>query len=243
MAKRYATIEEALSQFDTSGTPVFVMSGTYDDENITVFSQSDFLAVCSDFFSERKFWLKDDSASDAAITAFTAFFNTWKSRVSADYIRAFYALYKEYNPIENYNSVEDKDFTHGKEVTTEYGREISTKNNQTESIVDTPDEYEKTTKTEIYGYNSAAASPSDLVTENETGTRTREISYTGDADTVTNSGTDTVTNSGIDSEHNTKSGNIGVMTTQAMISEELRLRLQDIQYKAIKKFIDAYTTY
>lgn len=243
MAKRYATIEEALSQFDTSGTPVFEMAGTYDEENITVFSQGDFLTVCSDFFSERKFWLKDDSASDAAITTFTAFFNAWKSRVSADYIRAFYALKMEYNPIENYNSVEDKKFTHGKKVDNKYGHKISTKNNQKESITDTPNQYEKTTKTEIYGYNSAVASPSDLVTENETGTKTRDITYAGEPDTVTHSGTDTVTNSGDDKEHNTKSGNIGVTTTQAMISEELRLRLQDIRYKAIKKFIDAYTIY
>ena len=94
------------------------------------------------------------------------------------------------------------------------------------------------TTSQIYGYNSAAASDADKVTNSKTGkdTTTSGTERSGtDTNVHTNSGTDTTTRN--------RSGNIGVTTSQQMIESEVILRLKDYVDRVIKVFINEYTVY
>ena len=151
-----------------------------------------------------------------------------------------------------------EELEHGLQTDIEYGK--------VETDVNTPDDAKVTTNRSEYGYNSASAVPTGIEETTKSGTDTNELTYSG-TDTTTNSGKDTTTNSGKDTTTNSgkdtttnsgkdtttnsgkdtittdKSGNIGVMTAQAMITEELKLRLYNVTERAILAFMNAYTIY
>lgn len=161
-------------------------------------------------------------------TAYQMFNNAWSYQ--------YKALTAEYNPIHNYDSVENSTDTH------EYTGTQSTEHEVTKNNTDTPDITRTSNGSNdsagsLYGFNSTTAVPSDEAngksqsTDKETGT-------------VTSNGTENGTNTRTDNlketitHELTRSGNIGVTTSQQMIESELELRKKQFYNIMIRDIIN-----
>ena len=149
-----------------------------------------------------------------ATTAYQMFNTAWSYQ--------YKALTADYNPIHNYDSVENSTDTHDY-TGTQTMEHVATKNN-----TDTPDITRTSNGSNdsagsLYGFNSTSAVPSDEAN----GTSQSTDKETG---TVTSNGTENGTNTRTDNlketitHELTRSGNIGVTTSQQMIESELELR-------------------
>ena len=209
------------------------LSGTYNDEAVTIASAGDIKMTLNQLWGERAFYVlftTNETPTDAVILArLAAMYATWKAQQLPDYLRAFYALSLEYAPLDNYNGYEKTETTYGKTTDTTYGKSTDTTHGKSNTL-----------ETDIYGYNSSTESPSDVVTSTDSGTDTVTDSGT---DTVTDSGTDTVTDSGKDTVEITKRGNLGLTTSQQMLSSEWNLRKQNFVVDVLRDFVNFYTIY
>ena len=143
-----------------------------------------------------------------------------------------------YNPIWNVEGSESTvhTFEHGKTVTEtkdftiEHGRDSTDTETVTDNITDN----------DVYGFNSS--SPVGATKSTNNGERTME--YTG-SDTDTHSGTDTFANSGCDTERITftRGLNLGMMSTQDLMNQELDFRLRFDYYKIVVNDILSVLSY
>ena len=169
-------------------------------------------------------------------------FNLYAKDHKENYLKMLSTLSMEYNPIENYNRVEDttitdnygektreigkQDFTNG-EVKTDLSTGAQTISNNNKHSVNPYDsssyyENEKDEQTQTIG----ARTDSNTVRQhiNSTGARTdKDNTYKDTHTTVSN-----------------VSGNIGVTTTQQMITSELELRKTSIIFEYYKNFVEKY---
>lgn len=143
---------------------------------------------------------------------------------NANWTRQWETLSFNYNPIENYSMTEkmtndETVYSYGKNHTRTDN--LSHKYNGTET--NTPD-LTTDTSTELYGFNSGSAVPFDSGKTVATGTNT----VVSD-NTLNDTGTQQESDSGEDTHTRnyelTRSGNIGVTTSQQMIESERQLRL------------------
>lgn len=150
-------------------------------------------------------------------------------------------MFYDYDPIENYNMVEqlqdsEKIFTHGKTETLTNNLQHA----KTGTETDTPN-VTVTETDQKYGFNSSNGVNSDKRTTQQSGTNTRTYN-TNDADT----GTATNAASGQDTETHeytlTRSGNIGVLTTQQMIEQQRRLLMFNYFNEIVFPDIDSIIT-
>lgn len=230
--KEYSKIQIDEVLTDANITSGLDISGTLDDDTVTIISSTDCGSILLYKYGERAFY----KPSDTNMTDYAYFINlwtTWLNSNKTDYLRLYAALESDYNPINNYDSYEVVTTQHGHVLTdkAQPGVTTTSTNKFTPGITDT-------TESSVYGYNSTNASNADKVINTRTGSddNVTTITRTGsDTDTHTHSGTDTVTSE--------KSGNIGVTTSQQMIESEIKLRLRDYVDRIIKCFIDEYTTY
>lgn len=145
----------------------------------------------------------------------------WSTRRAPLWDRYYAAITEEYDPLENYNRIENTDFTHGKKVT------------YSGTVTDTPSgsikvERDDTTNDDISADNSTDFVPDRKnVLDGETVT-----SYENYQEQRSFNNSDT--NSGKDNTYSTIHGNIGVTTSQQMLTSELDLipRLDLIDYIA-----------
>ena len=151
-------------------------------------------------------YLSDDVISESnkeglAAIIYSLFGKTWE--------RLWDIYNAEYNPISNYDMTESEH--EGKKL--DYGRTDTRTDNLTQT--DTPG-VTVTENDSVYGFNSTDPSPSNK----------RETSQTGH-NTIANTGTQANVASGEDSiitnRTLTRSGNIGVTTSQQMIQSEIAL--------------------
>lgn len=144
----------------------------------------------------------------------------------------------EYNPIENYSMVEQ--MTNDQTIDA-YGKTRTRTDNlfhtKTGTETDTPNTTEtqtpnltNTRNSETHGFNSAQAVPTDADTQRATGTNTvtrtgqEQRTYnTTDADTGTQTNNDGGQDTHTRNYRLTRSGNIGVTTSQQMIESERNL--------------------
>ena len=228
---------EVITGFDE----LLTLSGTYDEETVTIASANDIKMTLNQLWGERAFYVlftTNETPTDAVILArLAAMYATWKAQQLPDYLRAFYALALEYAPLDNYSGYEKTETTYGKSTDTTYGKSTDTEYGKK---IDTTHGKSNTLETDIFGYNSSTESPSDVVTSTDSGTDTDEYSGT---DTVTDSGTDTVTDSGKDTVEITKRGNLGLTTSQQMLSSEWNLRKQNFVVDVLRDFVNFYTIY
>lgn len=185
----------------------------------------------------------------------------------------------EYNPIDNYNMVEsgtdtrkpelthtvtlntETKMTDTRETSTTGNNNTNTKNklNQTHTTKETPDDYGETMVHSINTDDNVTLRIEYEDKTTQTGTRTVDESYSGDADTTdttvtgtsttrnsggtstTNSGTNTDQETGTDTtEHTlTRKGNIGVTTSQQMLESEMNLATKMNIFKTIEQDIAA----
>lgn len=137
-------------------------------------------------------------------TIFTMFGDNWAKQ--------WETLIVEYNPIENYSMVET--MTDDTKVT-DYGRTST----RTDNLTDTNrPNITNNTDNSTHAFNSSSAVPTDEMEQRTTGTNTD--THTGTQGYV-DGGTDTETRN----YELTRSGNIGVTTSQQMIESERKLRM------------------
>lgn len=163
----------------------------------------------------------------------------------------------EYNPIENYRMVEEMT---DDETVIEYGKESTRTDNLNHAKTGTetlaPDTTEivtpdltTTTENSVNGFNSDDASPSDNQSEVVSGstTTTKEGTETTTFNTSdSNTGTQKVSDTGSDTHTRnyllTRSGNIGVTTSQQMIQSERDLWIWNYFNNVIFPDIDRVLT-
>ena len=130
------------------------------------------------------------------------------------------ALSAEYNPIHNYEMTE----TESPDITRTRTPNI-TRENITTTQADVQTTGTTSTSKDVYGFNSGATGvPQDSTTGSTSTTVTMSPSSNKVTDTDSETGTETETTTGTRSL--TRSGNIGVTTSQQMIESELELRRQ-----------------
>lgn len=135
----------------------------------------------------------------------------------------------EYNPIENYRMTETMT---DDETVTEYGKTSTRTDNLTDT--NTPN---LTTNTEntVHGFNSTDGVPSDAQAQTATGSNT-------DAHTGTQTNADTGTDTQTRNYELTRSGNIGVTTSQQMIESQRTLWMWKYFYSVVFPDIDRVLT-
>jgi hypothetical protein len=160
------------------------------------------------------------------------------------------AIYKAtYNPLSNYDMTESSIDTRTPELssTSSSSNTASSESivNQTKTVTETPDNYSETSTRSV---NTDQADGLQLRTESQnvnemSGSRTQTEAYSGDPNTTTTTGTatTTTTTTGTDTNQHyaTRSGNIGVTTSQQMAMSELEIAAKMTIFDTIKKDIAA----
>lgn len=172
--------------------------------------------------------------------------HNWFTQNKDNFARILAAINAEYNPIENYDRIEDR--TEGRTSDTTHGRTENKSGNTTSSNSGRSD---STTST-----NSGSTSTSLRAADNSETFRNTD-QQVGSANS---GGTSNVTSSGSATEHMTEGttenitegtkedivgssrihGNIGVMTNQMMVSAELELRRYNIYEDICNRFVDKF---
>ena len=162
----------------------------------------------------------------------------WSKKWQRTFEKWVAVLAIDYSPLENYDRIEDWEDQLNKGVSTSARRDSGntrTFNNQDKRTIDTEDkrtlDTTRTSEDEVSAFDSSAYQPSSKSTTDDDGT-----------DTLTHSGTDTMDYSGTikdefgegtsgNEKENSKSvhggrvhGNIGTMTTQKMLEDEINVQ-------------------
>lgn len=165
-----------------------------------------------------------------------AYVSVWSAnRAANNWQLMMDALTAQYDPLHNYDMLEqmtnDQTVTqHGKTVTRTDNLSHAKTGTEGDSMsaTETPGVTE-TTEAGIYGLNSAEAVNADRAVTSRAGQDSRSGSSTRTYNTTdAETGTQTLANSGQDTETRnyrlTRSGNIGVTTSQQMLEAEMQLR-------------------
>ena len=256
---RYYRVNEVFPELATGG--IFINLVTYDmpwSNTIAIDLDLDYhMNVSGDkIISGLVLSLLDSdhklSNADVAILA-----RVIASRFKTRWTKLYNTMSLEYNPISNYDMVER--MTNDRRVT-EYGHTDTETNNlshaktgtetRTPNTTDTrTPQLNRVTENDVQGFNSDDYVPSEKSTVGETGTDT--TTHTG-TDTMQYNVTDADTGTrgnvegGIDTETRnyllTRSGNIGVTTSQQMIESERELWLWDFFKTVVYPDIDSIIT-
>ena len=184
-----------------------------------------------------------------------------------DFIRAYNALYAEYNPLNNYDMTEksvdmenDGDITrtrstdddHNK-VTTTNGYDYSTDTTADSTDKPTVENYTTTYDNATTGRLASYSVNKGKTTQHTTADAENNVSEVTDDLTVSNTETHdttqmtldgtTYTADKINAHEMTRSGNIGVTTTQQMIQSTIDLYAKSLIYDYVYNFIERYTFY
>lgn len=189
-----------------------------------------------------------------------------------NWVKQWATMSLEYDPIQNYNMVEEytgtDDITYGKRVNDSGNtslRKTGTDTEETDNTTERTDDLTETTTPQltghkeenVYAFNSATASPireSDETSGgsnavDRTGTQTTEIDQsvtttynTTETGTTGNQTTESGTDSRETGHELTRSGNIGVTTTQQMIESERNLWMWHYFYDIVFPDVDRVLT-
>lgn len=184
-----------------------------------------------------------------------------------DFLRAYKALYAEYNPLNNYDMTEksvhmenDGDITRTRSTDDEHNK-VTTTNNydySTDTEADSTDRptvenytttYDDATQGRLASYSVNKGKTTQHTTADAENNVTEvtddmKISNVETHDTTTMTIDDTTyTADKINAHELTRSGNIGVMSTVDLIKQELSLRSQSLIYDYVYSFIERYTFY
>lgn len=179
-------------------------------------------------YYERNIDIRPDYADDPE-SYLNHLFNMWINLNITDYVRAYKALNTVYEPLNNYSMTETKDVDINETLTETPRATTGTTTTFEPGIVDT-------VQSDVYGYNSSAASPSDIVSTTHTGRNTTTIEESKDGNNVNEK-------EYIEGYTLNRYGNIGVTTSQQMLQAEIDLRFKDYIEKLIHIFISEYTYY
>lgn len=180
-----------------------------------------------------------------------------------DYIiRIFYLVYETnkkkydkllsvytatYNPIQNYDMTESSTDTRNPNLQSSSESTTSStstiKNNQSRTSTEIPENYTETSVHSVNPFDSSGLRIESENTNSISGTRTTTESYAGNADEsdTTGTATSTTTTTGTDTNTHTlsRSGNIGVTTSQQMLESEIQLADKMNIFRIIERDIAA----
>ena len=137
----------------------------------------------------------------------------------------------EYNPIDNVDAHEEFTDTRTPDITRTSSSSGSSssevKNNQERTTTDTPNNYKTTTEISKNPYDNPGYTPETKQETTDSGSRTTTESYSGAADTstATSSGSSSSTETGTEViiHEAYRHGNIGVTSTQQLITQQIEL--------------------
>ena len=144
------------------------------------------------------------------------------NRYGRQWVKLAAVFEAEYNPIENYSMIEN--MTDDTKETV-YGHKNTRQNNLSHTKTGTEtleNGLEVVTDRDVYGYDSGTATPSEKETATNSGDDVTRYNTT-DADTGTQSDTESGTDTETRNYELTRSGNIGVTTSQQMLQSEIDL--------------------
>lgn len=178
-------------------------------------------------FGKQAFLYENDTETETAEEVADEFYNLWLlyNDMFEDMLnKSMAALTEEYNPLENYNRIENEDVTETRKkdnTETTYGDTVTTHYGQyeEETGVTTYDTTYKDERKTTKGHT-----PQNNDTEGHTGTVGTETTYgdkTLDRDITVH-------------------GNIGVMSSQSMLIEELKVRQFNLYAEFINRFVREY---
>lgn len=215
-------------------------------------------------FSEREYVYEEDDKS--AVLHFSGDWQFFVDIHQHTFDSIFTALMTEYKPLENYSMTEDgTDTTAGSDTTTRTGSDTTT-NGGTVMTADTTtttttnkgtvkDESGGTATNAVAGYDSSTMSDRDKTTTSDTNTRTDDTTQTATnsgaitrtddlTSTILHNTTDATATSSNITHKLTRSGNIGVTTSQQMLASEIDIRVKhNVLYYIIEMFISQYTVW
>jgi len=215
MAKTLTKIDAFFTEADSR----FKLTGTYENQTLTLFDGDTFFNEVDYSYSERAILAR----TDTPLEEFYKLFQRWSKGKGYGFIRSYAALLIEYNPTHNYDGTEKIT------TTTKFGKVVD--NTSKGTTTNTPT-LTSTTERSMYGYNSSSDVDADKAV---TTTGGQDITGVEGSGSVKESGTDTVT---VETE---KGGNLGLTTNAQLITGELKLRMYDLQKEAIANFINEYT--
>lgn len=140
------------------------------------------------------------------------------SEFSESWKKVFKALAIEYNPLENYNMIE-------------YNHEYLQRDN-----VKYTNNNDSTTTDKTTTFDDTTFRNNTQTTDNSTNTQTTEYMNNLTDDNNINSNQITTTK-------NTKSGNLGVTTSQQMLQAEIDIRIKNYVKRMVKEFVDEISYY
>lgn len=141
----------------------------------------------------------------------------------------------EFDPIENYDRIEDTTKTRTPDLTME--TEAETQRNQTRTVTDNGGNYKETDLSKTAPYDNTTLRDTEQLERSFSGSRTNMESFAGDPDTANS----TTTTTGTDEEviESRIHGNIGVTTSQQMLESSLELAKKMNIFREIEKDIAA----
>ena len=161
-------------------------------------------------------------------------YDMWVRLNGEEYLRIYNVMRSEYNPLENYDRLE--------EGSTETARHKGSRTSQNVDITNTPTVTTKTTE-------KVNASDGGVVEsmETETANTSGNTVTSGSSDTnytETRDISDTVFDRDIETFNGRRThGNIGITTTQTLITEEVNLRLLGFIETIMSQFVEKFTFY
>ena len=161
-------------------------------------------------------------------------YDMWTRLNGEEYLRIYNVMRSEYNPLENYDRME--------EGSTETARHKGTRTSQNVDITNTPTVTTKTTE-------KVNASDGGVVEsmETETANTSGNTVTSGSADTnytETRDISDSVFDRDVETFNGRRThGNIGITTTQTLITEEVNLRLLGFIETIMSQFVEKFTFY
>ena len=213
-------------------------------------------------YSERRYIYEEDRQN-----VISHFYGDWDIFVSLhqkSFNDIYTAMLVKYNPLDNYKMTEDgTDTTAGTDTTTRTGSDTTTNGGTTTTEDKTAttttntgtvnDDNSGISTNAVAGYDSNSLVDRDKTTTTTTNTRTDNttqtatnsgtITQTDDkTSTLTHDTTDSTSTSTNTTHTLTRSGNIGVTTSQQMLLSELDVRVKNnVLYYIVELFISQYT--
>lgn len=201
--------------------------------NVPIYTGQDFYQIVRARYSHMLFE-SPETDIEYAKQDFKNVYSMWKRLNGEDFLRIYNAMRSEYNPLENFDRME--------EGSTETARHKGSRTSQNVDITNTPTVTTKTTE-KVNASDGGVVESMETETANISGnTRTQGTADTNFTETRDIS--DSVYDRDVETFNGRRThGNIGITTTQTLITEEVNLRLRGFIETIIAQFVEKFTFY
>lgn len=201
--------------------------------SISIYSGEDFYTLVRSRYNHMLFETPETELENAK-SELKKVYDMWVRLNGEDFLRIYNAMRSEYSPLENYDRLE--------EGSTETARHKGSRTSQNVDITNTPTVTTKTTE-KVNASDGGIVESMETETANTSGnTRTQGTADTNYTETRDISGS--VYDRDVETFNGRRThGNIGVVTTQTLITEEINLRLLGFIETIVAQFVEKFTFY